>query len=160
VVQGFDGKVRVHAVQPSGCATVVDAWNRRQHAATAVASTTAISGLSVPTDIDATLALTRLYECGGRGIAVSDAEVFDAQRAMLSTEGIYCEPAGATAFAGYRRAKADGWIGEGETAVCLVTGHGFKDPASIEKAAATHESPLIESAGVRDLIEEHRRHAG
>ena len=160
VVQGFEGRVRVHAVQPSGCATVVGAWSQRKPEAEAVASTTAISGLSVPTDIDATLALTRLYACGGRGIAVSDAEVFEAQGAMLSTEGIYCEPAGATAFAGFLRAKAVGWIGEGETAVCVVTGHGFKDPASIERAAAAHESPLIDAAQVRDLIEEHRWHAG
>lgn len=160
VVQGFEGKVKVHAVQPSGCATVAGAWRQRLRTAAAVASTTAISGLSVPTDIDATLALTRLYECGGRGIAVSDTEVFDAQQALLSSEGIYCEPAGATAFAGFLRAKAEGWIGAGESAVCLVTGHGFKDPASIEKAAAAHESPLIEAGQVRDMIEEHRRHAG
>ncbi len=157
VVQGFQGaQVKVHAVQPEGCPTVVEAWQRGLTAGVATASTTIISGLSVPTDIDATLALTRLYENGGRGIAISDAAVLAAQRRLLAEEGIYCEPAGAAAFAGYLRAREEGWIAAGEPAVCLVTGCGFKDPASIEAAAALHESPVIEAANVASVIERGR----
>jgi threonine synthase len=155
VAQGFRSSgVRVHAVQPEGCATVVEAWRRSETAAHAVSrSTTSISGLSVPTDIDATLALQRLYENGGNGIAVADQDVFDAQKRMLMQEGIYCEPAGAAAYAGYLRSGAK------ETSVCLVTGHGFKDPGSLEALAA--ESPIVEPANVRAWIEQNKEdHAG
>jgi len=157
VVQGFrSGEVRVHAVQPEGCATVVEAWLRRESLAHPVTrSSTRISGLSVPMDIDATLALQRLYENGGAGIAIADQEVFDAQKRLLTEEGIYCEPAGAAAYAGYLRAG----VSAKETSVCLVTGHGFKDPGSMEAVAT--ESPVVAPESVRDWIAQNREgHAG
>ena len=145
IVQGFAGKVKVHAVQPEGCATIVNpAWRFGDP------STTAVSGLSVPTDIDATLARARLKECGGLGIAVTDDQIFAAQRILLTEEGIYCEPAGATAFAGYLASGS-----QDEPAVCLVTGHGFKDPASIEAAANRHPAEKMTAGQLQELL----RHA-
>jgi threonine synthase len=149
VVRGFVAagvQVRVHAVQPAGCGTVVDAWTAGAAVAAPARGTTRVSGLSVPVDIDATLALGLLYENGGQGIAVSDDEVFVAHRRMLSEEGVFCEPAGATATAGWLRAVAAGVVDGGERAVCLVTGHGGKDPDSIAVAAECVGSPLVESA--------------
>jgi threonine synthase len=146
VVRGFRAAgvdARVHAVQPAGCGTVVDAWAAGSAVAAAAAGMTRVSGLSVPVDIDATLALGLLYENGGRGIAVSDEEVFAAHRRLLGEEGVFCEPAGAAAAAGWLRAVAAGWVGEGERAVCLVTGHGGKDPASIAAAAEMVDSPMV-----------------
>lgn len=146
VVRGFAGTgVRVHAVQPAGCGTVVDAWKAGRREAAEASGTTAISGLSVPVDIDATLALGLLYENGGQGIAVSDDEVIAAQRRLLREEGVYCEPAGAAAAAGWLRAVAEGSVGAGERSVCLVTGHGGKDPGSIAAAAALVDSPVVEA---------------
>jgi threonine synthase len=147
VVRGFRraGRpdVRVHAVQPAGCGTVVDAWRAGKREAAPAAGVTGISGLSVPVDIDATLALGLLYECGGLGIAVRDEEVLAAQRRLLAEEGIFCEPAGAAAAAGWLRAVAEGLVDAGERAVCLVTGHGGKDPDSIAAAAALVHSPEV-----------------
>jgi threonine synthase len=110
-------------------------------------STTTVSGLSVPTDIDATLARARLRECGGLGIAVKDEQVLAAQRILLTEEGIYCEPAGATAFAGYLASEL-----RGDPAVCLITGHGFKDPASIEAASDLHPSRKMTASQLKDLL--------
>jgi threonine synthase len=147
IVQGFAGATKVHAVQPAGCATVVAPWLRGQTQAAILTSTTRISGLSVPMDIDATLALQRLYECGGQGIAVTDEEVFAAQRRLLQTEGIFCEPAGATAFAGFLKYPTPG------KTVCIVTGHGFKDPASIEAVALAHgDSPTVDAGQIRKFF--------
>lgn len=146
VVRGFAEAgyaVRVHAVQPAGCGTVVDAWGLGERAAAAAKGVTRVSGLSVPVDIDATLALGLLWENGGRGIAVTDEEVFAAHRRLLGEEGVFCEPAGATAAAGWLRAVADGSVDPGERAVCLVTGHGGKDPDSIAAAAELVDSPLV-----------------
>jgi threonine synthase len=143
---------RVHAVQPAGCPTLVGAFDRGDHRVMPVNSTTRISGLSVPFDIDASAALGDLREHGGLGFAVSDEEVWEAQRLMLEQEGIYCEPAGATALAGFRRAARRGVIKPGETVVCLVTGHGFKDPESIEQAAARFPSPEVGAGDLEKLL--------
>lgn len=144
IVRGFAGSnVKVHAVQPEGCGTVVDAWHAQGREAAPARGTTNISGLSVPVDIDATLALTLLYENGGQAIAVSDEEVRSAHRRLLAEEGVFCEPAGAAATAGWLQATRDGRIDPAEKAVCLVTGHGGKDPDSIASAAELVDSPLI-----------------
>lgn len=151
VCQGYGaGGPRVHAVQPLGCPTLLNAVSTGQ--VDAVQSTTRVSGLSVPFDIDASLALRRLRECGGAAIGVSDEEVFLAQLEMLREEGICAEPAGATAFAGYRQALARGLVRPGEQCVCLVTGHGWKDPASLAAVADTVESPLVEGPEVLDWL--------
>ncbi len=157
VVQGFAGlerMPRIHAVQPEGCPTLLDAFTNSREDIRAVESTTRISGLSVPFDIDAGLALRLVRQHGGMVWGVSDAEVFEAQRLLLRTEGVYTEPAGATGFAGYRKALACGAIHAQDRAVCLVTGSGFKDPVSIEQAASGLESPMVSYTNV--LSELHR----
>jgi threonine synthase len=146
VTQGFEragGPVpRMHAVQPAGCSTVVAAYERGDAEIRPVTSTTRISGLSVPSDIDASLALACVRR-RGTGIAVSDESVYEAQRMLFDREGIYCEPAGAAALAGWLQALERGIARPEQSAVCLVTGHGFKDPATVEAAAATHPSRAV-----------------
>ena len=144
VCRGLEGAgVHTHAAQPEGCPTVVASWLSGAEDITPVESTTRISGLAVPFDIDASLALQLLRQGGGKGYAVPDDDVFEAQRTMLTEEGIYCEPAGAAALAGALRALRNGDIRGGEKVVCLVTGNGFKDPDSIAAAAERHPSELI-----------------
>ncbi len=146
VSRGFSAlprKPRVHAVQPEGCLTLVSAFREHRDDIRPVESTTRISGLSVPFDIDATTALQELYRAGGNAIGVADEEAVAAQKMMLREEGIWPEPAGATALAGCIRARRDGWLQEGSTVVCLVTGHGFKDPDSLSEAARENEIVLI-----------------
>ena len=148
VCRGFEGvegpTPKVHVVQPRGCPTVVEAFERGADVVEAVASTTKISGLSVPFDADATTALKALRANGAQAFGVEDREVYEAQRMMLAEEGIYCEPAGATALAGLRHAVAKGAVGGEERVVCLVTGHGFKDPESIRLAAEEYPPVLLE----------------
>ena len=158
VCRGFDrhpnSTTRVHAVQPSGCSTVVAAFERGDSEIRPVQSTTRISGLAVPFDIDASLALEHLRRRNGCGFAVDDEEVFEMQRSMLSKEGIYCEPAGATALAGLRKALKSGIVSNEETVVCLVTGHGFKDPDSMRRAAEKQASALIGPDELKDKLVE------
>jgi threonine synthase len=142
----------VHAVQPEGCPTVVSAFQEGRNHVTPVTSTTRVSGLAVPFDIDASLALTHLRENGGRGIPVTDEEIYMAQKRMLTEEGIWCEPAGATALAGCIRACENGWVRPGSTVACLVTGHGFKDPDSLRTFTRKTEAPLIQETEVTDAL--------
>lgn len=134
---------RVHAVQPEGCSTVVASFMRGDSEIRPVKSTTHISGLAVPFDIDGSAALEELRQCGGQGFTVSDDEVYAAQRMMLSQEGIYAEPAGATALAGLLQAVRKETVKPDEAVVCLVTGHGFKDPDSVLQAAAQYPAVSV-----------------
>jgi threonine synthase len=156
IVLGFQncgGSVpRVHAVQPAGCSTVAASFLRGDDQIRPVMSTTRVSGLSVPYDIDASLALHYLKECGGSAFEVEDEEVFEAQQMLMSREGIYCEPAAAAALAGWRQARKSGLVADSETSVCLVTGHGFKDPASVEAAARRHPSLSVHPGELDSLL--------
>jgi len=135
VVRGCQNRMRVHAVQPARCSTVAAAFLLGSDEIRPVHSTTQISGLAVPFDIDASTALQHLRGNGGQAFAVQDEEVLEMQQRMLAEEGIYCEPAGAAALAGLRVAIERTIVKRHERVICLVTGHGFKDPDSIATAA-------------------------
>jgi threonine synthase len=68
----------------------------------------------------------------GRVVTVDDAAIAAAWRALAREEGVFCEPASAAAVAGLEQGVA----GLGERVVCVLTGHGLKDPAAVEKLSA------------------------
>ncbi len=71
-------------------------------------------------------------ESGGLIEAVTDDEILEAQRLIARLEGVFCEPASAAGVAGVRRLAAERRIGAGETVVCVLTGHGLKDPDAVQ----------------------------
>jgi threonine synthase len=75
----------------------------------------------------------------GRVAAVTDEQILEAYHWIASSEGVFCEPASAASVAGllaHGLPVADG-IEKPETVVCVLTGHGLKDPDSaIGKAPA------------------------
>lgn len=146
VARGFADQpgVRVHAVQPEGCPTLLNAVRRGTSEIERVTLTTKISGLAVPFDLDAGQALSLLRANGGMAIGVTDDEVYAAQQLLLRKEGIYAEPAAAASVAGYLQCIAAGRVSPTARSACLITGHGFKDPASMEAAAAL--SPGVDVA--------------
>ncbi|QEC50027.1 threonine synthase [Baekduia soli] len=64
---------------------------------------------------------------GSRGSvrAVSDEEILDAYRFLASREGVFCEPASAAGVAGLLKYGAPEGVAR---IVCVLTGHGLKDP--------------------------------
>ncbi|MCA1822490.1 MAG: threonine synthase [Pseudonocardiaceae bacterium] len=60
--------------------------------------------------------------------AISDEQILDAYRLLAGQEGVFVEPASATAVAGLLRVAEDGRLPSGSLVVCTVTGHGLKDP--------------------------------
>lgn len=76
-------------------------------------------------------ALAAAEESDGRIIAVSDTEILAMQQ-RLASEGVWCEPASAAGAAGLLKEVREGRLDvRGKTVVCVVTGHGLKDPDSI-----------------------------
>jgi threonine synthase len=89
-------------------------------------------------------------ESGGAIDAVTDQEILAAYRDLVRHEGIFCEPSSAASVAGVRKMAAAGEIDPGATIVCVLTGHGLKDP---ETAAANVDPPLEAEASVDGLRE-------
>jgi threonine synthase len=80
-------------------------------------------------------------ESGGRIDMVSDEEILDAYHLLADEEGLFVEPASAASVAGLMKARTAGLVEEGLTAVCVLTGHGLKDP---ERAVLeSSEPPLV-----------------
>ena len=65
--------------------------------------------------------------------AVTDAEILAAYSFVGEREGLFCEPASAASVAGLLKYGAEGRV------VCVLTGHGLKDPAT----AMGEASPVI-----------------
>src|SRR5215218_6563858 len=63
--------------------------------------------------------------------AVTDAEILDAYALLGAREGVFCEPASAASVAGLLRYGAEGRV------VCVITGHGLKDPQTAMNRAAS-----------------------
>jgi threonine synthase len=61
---------------------------------------------------------------GADVVAVSDELIVEAWRALAQEEGVFCEPASAAALAGLLADPPE----RGLRVVCVVTGHGLKDP--------------------------------
>jgi len=79
-------------------------------------------------------------ESGGGIDMVSDREILDAYHFLAAEEGIFVEPASAASVAGLIKARGAGDVRPGETAVCILTGHGLKDP---ERAVEESTPPLV-----------------
>ena len=77
-------------------------------------------------------------ESGGTVDAVPDDDIMAAYNMLARTEGIFCEPASATAVAGLLKLFKGGLRLKGKRVVCIITGTGLKDPdlaGEIEPAA-------------------------
>jgi threonine synthase len=72
-----------------------------------------------------------LERSGGSVVTVSDDELLAAWRLLGSEEGIFCEPASAAGIAALEQGAAK----PGERVVCVVTGHGLKDPDAVMRLA-------------------------
>jgi threonine synthase len=69
-------------------------------------------------------AMAAMTESAGSIRAVSDPEILDAYRWLAAHEGVFCEPASASGVAGLLKNGAEG----ASRIVCVLTGHGLKDP--------------------------------
>jgi threonine synthase len=63
-------------------------------------------------------------ESGGSITAVTDEEILAAYTFLAQQESVFCEAASAASVAGLIKSG----VPEGSSVVCVVTGHGLKDP--------------------------------
>ena len=90
---------------------------------------------------------------GGSIESVTDDEILAAQSDIIRLEGIFCEPASAAGVAGVRRLAAEGRIGADEVVVCVLTGHGLKDPDAVAAEEGTLTPIPAELDAIRRAME-------
>ena len=128
---------RIHCVQPLGNDTMASAIRKELSGGKEVQCETEISGLQVPNLLDADDVINHLKTRNGSGHLVGDDLVYSVQKTIASNEGIFCEPAGATALAGLYEAVKRDEVGANDHIICLITGSAFKDTVSLGKMASS-----------------------
>jgi threonine synthase len=86
-------------------------------------------------------------ESAGDIRAVSDRDILRAYR-RLAAEGLFCEMASAASVAGLLALAGEGRLRRGATVVCVLTGHGLKDPDWAISGAAPPEAVSADPAAV------------
>ena len=84
-------------------------------------------------------------ESGGLIETVTDDEIVAAYRELAMSQGIFCEPASAASLAGVCKLAGEGRIDRDATVVCVLTGHGLKDPETAERTAGA-AGAILEAA--------------
>jgi len=120
---------RMVAVQATGCAPIVRAWQQgSEHAEPWKDAHTLAAGIRVPGAIGDFLILRAVRESGGFAIAVEDEAITEAQAEMASAEGLLLCPEGAATYAAWRAALAGGLVGREERALLFNCATGLKYP--------------------------------
>lgn len=135
------GKIsRLVAVQSTGCAPIVKAWEERKTESSFWENARTIAfGLTVPKALGDFLVLEALYNTDGCAVAVEDDEILKAQHMLASREGVFVCPEGAATLSGAIKLARNGWIKHDERVVLLNTGTGLKYPETVKT-----EPPMLE----------------
>jgi threonine synthase len=125
---------RLHGYQAEGAAPLV-------HGAPVDQPETVASAIRIGNPARWEDAMNAFTASRGEVRAVSDAEILDAYELLGTREGVFCEPASAASVAGLLRYGAEGRV------VCVLTGHGLKDPQTAMNRAAgvVPSEPELES---------------
>ncbi|MDP9467179.1 MAG: pyridoxal-phosphate dependent enzyme, partial [Chloroflexota bacterium] len=91
-------------------------------------------------------------ESGGVIEAVSDEEILEMQLRIARSEGIFCEPASAAGVAGVARMAREGRVAGSETVVCILTGHGLKDPDIVSGEEGSMRTIPGDATAIREAM--------
>ncbi len=123
---------RLVAVQASGCAPIVEAFDRRAASSEPWPHPQTVAfGIAVPKALGDFLVLDALYATEGTAVAVTDQALLADQHAAARLEGTFVCPEGAACFTAVRQLRESGWLSEHEEVVVLNTGSGLKYPSTI-----------------------------
>ncbi len=123
------GMPRFVAVQSTGCAPIVSAFERGENESTFWPSAQTIAfGINVPKPLGDALILRALRDTKGTAIAIDDAEILAKQRELSMDEGIFVCPEGGATLAAVAALRVSGWIAPAERVLLINTGAGVKYP--------------------------------
>ena len=90
-------------------------------------------------------------ESGGLIDMVSDSEILDAYKLLANKEGVFVEPASAASVAGMLKLAKQGYFKNAKQPkiVCILTGHGLKDP---DRAIKSIQKPKVVAADLKAVL--------
>ena len=117
------------AVQASGCAPIVKAWEEgEEHAPLWENAWTAAAGIRVPVAVGDFLILRAVRDSGGFAVAVEEDDIFAARDRLAREEGLLLCPEGAATYAAYEQSLRDGRIAKDAKVVLFNCATGLKYP--------------------------------
>ena len=120
---------RLIAVQASGCAPIVRAFDSGAETATPWENAhTIASGIRVPAALGDFLILRALRESGGFALAVTDEEIDALRTQVAAADGLLLSPEGAATYAAYLDAARSGRIAPTDEVVLFNCASGLKYP--------------------------------
>ena len=134
---------RMYAVQASGCAPIVRAFEQGDEFAERwEGAATVATGIRVPSAVGDFLILRAVRESGGSAIAVEEQDILQAVDDAARDDGMLLCPEGGAVLAGWRAALERGLITREETALLFNCANGNKYPLvnrsrRLELASAT-----------------------
>jgi threonine synthase len=91
-------------------------------------------------------AVNAARESGGQVNYVTDEQIIHAYKTIAAKEGIFAEPASAASIAGVMKLKQEGYFKGGESVVCVLTGHGLKDPNIAIKSVSSGDPMVVQDS--------------
>ena len=120
---------RMYAVQASGCAPIVRAFEEgKEHAERWDDPATVAAGIRVPKAVGDFLILRAVRASGGAALAVGDPAILAAVDAAARKDGLLLCPEGGATLAAYHQALGQGLIEEEEQVVLFNCATGLKYP--------------------------------
>jgi threonine synthase len=120
----YDVAPRIHGYQAEGAAPLVRGEPVEQ-------PETVASAIRIGNPARWEDAMSVFTSSRGEVRAVSDDEILAAYELLGTREGVFCEPASAASVAGLLKYGAEGRV------VCVLTGHGLKDPQTAMNRASS-----------------------
>lgn len=97
-------------------------------------------------------------DSGGQINFVTDEQILHAYKTIAAREGIFAEPASAASIAGVMKLKSEGYFEKGQSVVCVLTGHGLKDPNIAIKSVSAE--PMVVQDSEEAVMEANRKLEG
>ncbi len=120
---------RMVAVQATGCAPIVKAWqDGEEHAPLWEDAHTVAAGIRVPVAVGDFLILRAVRESNGFAIAIDDEVITQAVIEVGQAEGLLLCPEGAATYAAYKQALEQGLVTTDETVILFNCATGLKYP--------------------------------
>ncbi|MBW6523119.1 threonine synthase [Sphingomonas sp. RHCKR47] len=120
---------RMYAVQASGCAPIVRAFEAgEEHAERWEDAHTVAAGIRVPRAVGDFLILRAVRESGGKALGVGDPAILAAVDECARRDGLLLCPEGGATLAAYKQALKNGEVDEDEEVVLFNCATGLKYP--------------------------------
>jgi threonine synthase len=127
---------KIFAVQAENSAALYRAWTTGKFVASP--ATTVADSICVDVPRNGLHALTQINRYAGEIVTVTDGEIITAQAHLSAASGLFTEPAGAAAWAGFVKVAAT--LDRDAEIVVLTTGSGLKDTVTAQTGISVPET--------------------